>query len=110
MMRESRSSANIFIPPVARFCLCLNRFDCFCLYYSKCSVKINHFPSVYLPKYFRQNHAFCTRSGIQPAKERKKSAPERSASGRMTVLWVDLTVFDGFGFAGNDFPFRSDAI
>jgi len=28
----------------------------------------------------------------------------------MTVLWVDLTVFDSFGFAGNDFPFRSDVI
>ena len=24
----------------------------------------------------------------------------------MTVLWFDLTVFDGFGFAGNDFSFR----
>jgi len=24
----------------------------------------------------------------------------------MTVLWFDLTVFDGFGFAGNDFFFR----
>ena len=51
MMRASLSSANIFIPPVARFWLCLNRFDCFCLYYSKSSVKINHFPSIHLPKY-----------------------------------------------------------
>jgi hypothetical protein len=44
--------------------------------------------------------------GYNPQKSAKKSAPERSASGRMTVLWFDLTVFDGFGFAGNDFFFR----
>jgi len=37
--------------------------------------------------------------GYNPQKSAKKSAPERSASGRMTVLWFDLTVFDGFGFA-----------
>jgi len=44
--------------------------------------------------------------GYNPQKSAKKSVPERSASGRMTVLWFDLTVFDGFGFAGNDFSFR----
>lgn len=42
--------------------------------------------------------------GYNPQKSTKKSAPERSASGRITVLWVDLTVFDSF--VGNDFPFR----